>query len=79
MSVHPIGRGVPVDNSLIYLPTADDLKLICLEHFTERKNFFDDVPQFHLMEPKGKASDRNLDFNTEFAKVTGIEINLSKA
>ena len=44
VSVHPIGRGVPVDKSLIYLPTIDDLRLICLEHFTPKKNFFDDQP-----------------------------------
>jgi len=31
-----VGKGVPTDKSLLYLPTVDDLKLICLEHFTKR-------------------------------------------
>ena len=81
VSVLPVGRGVPVDKSIIYLPTVEDLKLICLQYFTQRKNFFDDAPQFYLAEPKVKVedSDRNLHFNVEFANVTGIEINLSKA
>jgi len=80
VSVHPIGRGVPIDNSLLYLPTANDLQLICLEHFTRRANFFDDVPMFHLEEPKGAAAAcvKNKQFNVEFAKLTGLEINLSK-
>ena len=79
VAVHSIGRGVPIDNSLLYLPTAEDLRVICLEHFTQRKNFFDDIPQFHLQEAKAEANASNLRFNVEFANITGDEINLSKS
>ena len=53
------------------MPTEADLRLICLEHFTRRQNFFDDVPSFYLEEPLGKAKARNLQFNAEFAKISG--------
>lgn len=76
--MHAVCRGVPTDNSLLYLPTEEDLRVICLEHYTKRSNFFDDVPTFSLSESNGKASlVDNLQFNVEFAKLTGTEINLS--
>ena len=36
VTVQAVCRGVPVDKSLIYLPTEDDLRIICLEYFTKR-------------------------------------------
>ena len=79
VAVHSIGRGVPIDKSLLYLPTTEDMRVICLEHFTQRKNFFDDIPQFHLQEAKAEIQVTNLRFNVEFANITGDEINLSKS
>ena len=78
MTIHSVCRGVPEDKSLIYLPTEADIRAICLEHYTKRENFFDDIPYFHLQEQLGRVQTRNLQFNVEFAKITGTEINLSK-
>ena len=78
VTVQPVGKGVPTDKSLLYLPTVDDLKLICLEHFTKRQNFYDDQPMFSLQEIADAAQVENLEFNVEFAKITGTEINLSR-
>ena len=35
-TLQSVCRGVPTDNSLIYLPTVDDLRVICAEHFQKR-------------------------------------------
>ena len=78
VSVHPVSRGVPINNSLIYLPTEEDIEIICREHFGQRQNFFDDKLAFSLEEPKGRALADNLQFNAEFAAITGFEVNLSK-
>jgi len=52
--------------------------VICLEHFGQRQNFFDDKVAFSLEEPKGRALADNLQFNAEFAAFKGFEVNLSK-
>ena len=67
-----------MDHSLIYLPTEADIRAVCLEHFTKRQNWFEDKHVFALEESRGKCLADNLDFNAEFAALTGCEINLSK-
>ena len=63
---------------MIYLPTENDIKVICQEHFGQRQNFFDDSLAFYLQEPKGSALADNLQFNAEFVAISDAEVNLSK-
>ena len=65
-----------MQNSLIYMPTADDIKTILGR--SENKEFWEVIEQFDLREKQDTSKLRsNLFFNVEFAKITGEEINLS--
>ena len=78
VQIHAFTRGVPLTNSLLYMPTAEDISSIN-DYFSLSKKFWEHTGQFKLLENhlRGAYLRPNLQFNVEFAKISGIEINLS--
>ena len=72
-------RGVPFENSLIYMPTSEDIRCIHDLSSSATKQLWESEGHFYLSESqlKGSFLSPNLLFNVEFARITGTEINLS--